>query len=76
MNGSLFLGGFWLFAVLGFRFAPRLVRQAALIVPLYLVVIAIWGVWNEVRLLMPLYPVLIPLGMSFIWRPSTRNSVQ
>lgn len=67
VNGSLFLGGLWVFALLGFRYAPRFIKRVALIVPFYLITVIIWGVWPEVRLLMPLYPVLVPLGLSFLY---------
>lgn len=67
INGSLFLGGLWAFAVLGFRYAPVFIKRVALIVPLYLVTVMVWGVWKEVRLLMPLYPVIVPLGLSFLY---------
>lgn len=62
-NATLFLGAFWIFAALGLRRAPRFLRRAAWIVPFYLATILVWGVWYEVRLLMPLYAVLIPLGL-------------
>jgi hypothetical protein len=65
---GLFLGFFWIFALLGFRNAPAFCRRAVLVVPLYLVTVLVWGVWYEVRLLMPLYPIVIPLGLSFICR--------
>lgn len=67
VNGSLFLGGLWAFAFLGYRFAPSFIKRVTLIVPLYLLTILIWGVWKEVRLLMPLYPVLVALGLSYLY---------
>jgi len=68
VNGTLFLGGFWVLAVFGYRYAPGFIKRLTLIIPMYLMVIGIWGVWYEVRLLMPLYPVLLPLGLSFACR--------
>jgi hypothetical protein len=68
LNGSLFLGVFWVFTIIGFRYAPTFIKRLAVIIPLYLIVVLIWGVWYEVRLLMPLYPILVPLGLSFIYR--------
>jgi len=68
INNSIFLGLFWLFAVRGFGCAPIYVRKTVRIVPLYILVIAVYGVWHEVRLLMTLYPILVPLGLSFIYR--------
>ncbi len=67
VNGILFLGGLWVFAFLGFRYAPRFIKRVVLIIPLYLITVMVWGVWYEVRLLMPLYPVLVPLGLSFLF---------
>ena len=44
------------------------------IAALYLPLVIVWGVWYEVRLLMPLYPVLIPLVLSPIWVPEAETS--
>ncbi len=65
-NITMLLGAFWLFAVMGWSRAPGLVRRSALIIPAYLVTIAIWGIWWEVRLLMPLYPMLFALALSYL----------
>ncbi len=71
IRGALLFGAFWIFAALGLRRAPRFVRRTAIIVPLYLVPVALWGGWHEVRLLMPLYAVIVPLGLSFLYAPRT-----
>jgi len=68
MRVALIFGAFWIFAVAGFRRAPGFVQRTALLAPPYLAVIALWGVWHEVRLLMPLYAIVIPLGLSFLYR--------
>ena len=73
VNGSLFLGGLWVFAFLGFRYAPLFIKRVALIIPLYFITVMFFGVWYEVRLLMPLYPVLVPLGLSFIYLQEQKN---
>ena len=31
--------------------------------------VAVWGIWWEVRLLMPLYPVLFALALSYLYEP-------
>jgi hypothetical protein len=67
VNASLFLGVLWAFALLGFRYAPHFIRRVALIIPFYVMTVLIWGVWKEVRSLMPLYPVMVPLGLSFLF---------
>jgi hypothetical protein len=67
VNGGLFLGGLWVFAFWGFTYAPYFIKRVTFIIPLYLLSVIIWGVWCEVRLLMPLYPVLVPLGLSFLY---------
>lgn len=66
-NMVLFLGVGWVYLLGGFRAAPAFVRRLALIVPLYLVPIGLLGVWKEVRLLMPLYPVLLPFILSHLF---------
>lgn len=66
-NISLLLGVFWLFAALGWKHAPPFVRRTALVAPPYLVTVAIWGIWWEVRLLMPLYPILFALALSYLY---------
>ena len=70
-NIALFLGGTgWILAAIGFRSAPAFTRRAALVSLLYLPVIAVWGVWYEVRLLMPLYPLFLPFVLSAIRPPA------
>lgn len=74
VNGSLFLGGLWVFAILGYKNAPLFIKRIALIIPLYLLTIMVWGVWYEVRLLMPLYPILVPLGLYYLF-PKERKAI-
>ena len=38
-------------------------------VPAYLMTVAVWGIWWEVRLLMPLYPILFALALSYLYEP-------
>jgi hypothetical protein len=65
----LFFAGIgWVFAILGIKRANSFMRQEALIIPLYLVPVILFGVWKEVRMLMPLYPIIISLSLSFIER--------
>lgn len=68
-NLAMLLGVFWLLAPLGWRRAPAFVRRSALIVPAYLVTVAVWGIWWEVRLLMPLYPIVFALALSYLYEP-------
>jgi hypothetical protein len=68
-NISMLLGAVWIFAALGFARAPAFVRRAAVVIPIYLAAIAVWGIWWEVRLLMPLYPLVLPLALSYLFPP-------
>ncbi len=72
-NSSLFLGGFWIFVVAGFRYAATFLKKASLVIPFYLLTVLIWGIWQEVRLLLPLYPFLLPLGLSFLYRHNEKR---
>jgi hypothetical protein len=70
-NVTAFLGVIWILAVPGVRHAPAFVRRAAIVIPVYAAVVAIWGLWWEVRLLMPLLPLVTPLALSALF-PTTR----
>jgi hypothetical protein len=70
-NVAALFGVFWWFAAAGFRDSPTFVRRVAVVIPVYLAVIGVWGVWWEVRLLLPLLPLLLPLALSFLFRPAT-----
>jgi hypothetical protein len=65
-NLSMLFGAFWIFAPLGWRAAPAFIRRASLIIPPYLVTVAVWGIWWEVRLLMPIYPIVFALALSYL----------
>lgn len=67
-NLLLFLGAFWFFVILGVKNSPRLIKKISFMIPLYLITILVWGVWAEVRLLFILYPIILPLGLSFIFQ--------
>jgi hypothetical protein len=67
LNLILFLGFVWLFAARGLRRSPPFIKRLALFIPLYLPFVFVFGVWKEVRLLMPLYPVLIPAALSWLF---------
>ncbi len=67
VNNAAFLGAFWIFAFNGFRKAPLFVRRVGLLLPVYLILILVFGVWYEVRLWMPFYPVFIAAALSFLF---------
>ena len=63
----LFLGAGWWLAARGVAHAPPMLRRVMLIVPFYTALVVVWGVWYEVRLLMTLYPVLVPIALSWVF---------
>ncbi len=72
-NTLLFLGvAGWLLALLGWRQGPVFVRSLWWMPVLYLPLYVVAGVWYEVRLLMPLYPLLLPAIVSAIDKPDRR----
>jgi hypothetical protein len=73
-NVLLFFGFMWFAAARGLRDAPGAMRRAAVVAPLYLVLIAVWGVWREVRLLMSLYPIVLPLGLWYVRDRMTKQA--
>jgi hypothetical protein len=71
-NVALFAGVTgWVLAAAGWRDSPEFVRQQAWIAALYLPIVAVFGVWYEVRLLMPLYPLLIPAIVAAVQRATS-----
>jgi hypothetical protein len=60
INISVFLGFFWFYSISGFKKSPEFIRKASLVIPLYLFAVLIFGMWYEVRLLIILYPLLLP----------------
>ncbi len=62
LTNALLVAGItgWALAIVGWRHAPAFVRQQWWLPVLYLPLIGVFGVWYEVRLLMPLYPWLLP----------------
>jgi hypothetical protein len=67
INIIAFQGALCYFAVRGSRAAPEYVRKSFRVIPLYLAAIAVFGIWKEVRLLMMLYPILLPAALSYIF---------
>jgi len=60
-NVVLVLGGWWavLFYVVTHYQLDRFISRSWLILPFYLPLVIIFGVWFEVRLLFPLYPLMV-----------------
>ena len=60
----MFFGGiFWYFAVKGWGLADRFTKRLTIFFAVYLIPILIFGIWRELRMIMPVYPVLISLGL-------------
>ena len=69
INLTMFAGAIAVMAAFGIGRAPALCRRMALLVPVFATMIAVWGVWYEVRMLMPLYPLMLPLAVSAMGQP-------
>jgi hypothetical protein len=74
VRAGLLFGAFWIFAAAGFMRAPGFVRRVSLVALPYLAAVFVWGMWHEVRLLMPLYAIVVPLGLSFLYRERDASS--
>jgi len=62
-NLGQFLLPFVFFVVQGFKRSPPFIKRITVLAPVYLLVYLVWGIWFEVRLLMPLYPILAALTL-------------
>ncbi len=64
---GLLFGFFWYWMFPGFKKAPAFVRGTVGMGVCYFLAILVMGSWKEARLLMPLYPVIIPLGLAYLF---------
>lgn len=69
----LFFGVFWWFIIGGYKRSPSFVKKTARLLPIYLALITLFAIWYEVRLIMTLYPIFIPLGLSYLFPPNENN---
>lgn len=73
MGLPLFGWIFW-YAWKGWQRASGVMKGAAVIVPAYLVLFGIFGLWYEWRWILSLYPVLVVLGGSGVKETASRRS--
>lgn len=69
INLALFLGPVWLLVTVGWRRTPEFARRAMIAIPIYLVAVAAWGYWWDVRNLAALYPILLPPALAALFQP-------
>lgn len=69
INIALFLGPLWIIALVGLRSAPAAARRAAWLIAPYLAAVGAWGSWQDIRLLLGLYPLAAPLVLSALFEP-------
>lgn len=67
----LVYGAMWLLAALGARQAPTMLKRALWLVPPYVALHYVVAMVNEVRLFLPLAPIIIPLSW-FVLFPEAR----
>ena len=76
INLALFLGPVWLLIPIGWRRTPVFARRAMVTIPIYLLAVAAWGYWWDVRNLAPLYPILLPPALAALFPPRTVTAAQ
>lgn len=65
----LVFGAFWVYAFLGWSSKDRFLRRASVIIPPFLVIHMITGIISEVRLMVPLSFLIIPMAMQYLCPP-------
>ncbi|MFO7915894.1 MAG: hypothetical protein R6U43_09425 [Candidatus Krumholzibacteriales bacterium] len=73
INIVLFGGAWWFFFAAGIKYADRFTVSMFPVILLYLLPVAIFGIWKEVRLLLPVYPVLISTGLFYLRQKMKSN---
>jgi hypothetical protein len=61
-----FLGLLWFFVIIGYPTLPKFIKRASLVLLFYLPLIILTGDPTELRLLIPLYPFVIPAILNVI----------
>lgn len=69
LRALLLFGPLWFAAFWKLREAPPLLTRATVLVPVFLVVHAGWGLLGETRYFLPLAPVILPLGLRHLFGP-------
>jgi hypothetical protein len=59
----IMFGGFLVWAKQGFQQSNFILKQISYIILPYLVIMGIWAIWSEVRCFIPLYPIVLALGL-------------
>lgn len=72
---NAFLVPIWIGAAAGFGNSPRFIRRIAPAVFPYLVLFLIFGVWNEVRLLLPVLVFVLPSFLTEIRERAVANTL-
>jgi hypothetical protein len=68
----IIFGAFWVLALIAFRRQPLFLRRACLMVPFFIGAHFITGVISEVRQMLPLGPIIIPMGLYYLFPPESR----
>lgn len=63
VNGLVFFGVLWFATIAHVRQSPPYLKSMVLVGLLYLATVLIFGRWEETRLLMLLYPIVLPLAL-------------
>lgn len=63
INGLVFFGVLWFATIAHVRQSPPYLKSMALVGLLYLATVLAFGRWEETRLLMLLYPIVLPLSL-------------
>jgi hypothetical protein len=75
LNITLLLGAVWVLGVMGYARSTAFLRRAAVAgVPAVALAVGVFGYWWDVRLLMPLYAMVVPLALVYLSGAGDTNS--
>jgi len=67
-------GSFWIFAFLRYSEIPIFLKRAWLVLPIFISIHFLTGITNEVRQMLPLSFIIIPMGMYYLFSENQGNS--
>lgn len=70
----LFFGPFLLLSFKNTTVKPKFIRRSLLFVPFFVIFHMTIPIFQEARLLLPLFPIIIPAGLCYFYKPEEQDS--
>ena len=69
----LIVGVFWFYALLRYAKKPLFLQRSALMIPLFILAHLLTGIISEVRQMLPLGFIIIPMALYYLFPPGEQD---